>query len=211
MKWLILLTTSVKHFRQNIEDSDVKERTELYMNQINKWLINTNLDIYIVESSNNGHIFDDFKQQYPNRLHIVSFNQEELYPNWGNSSSLLEAASLNHVMDEIVQNNMSYSHIFKVTGRYFLPDIEEKLSEINMNDDSILIQKHYNDKIQWQNTEYYGMKKEMLYEFTKSIFGSLNLMEKNMYKFTKVKERIVFGPFPNTIPRGGDKMVIKQL
>ena len=210
MKWVILLTCCIQHNNNSNDDKEVKDRTELYLQQLNNWLSKTKFMIYIVESSNNGHVFNNLKEKYPDRLNIVTFNQKELYPGWG-SSSLLEAASLKHAMDEIIKNTDSCTHIFKVTGRYFLEGIEEKLYNINVSDDTIFLQKHVNHKIKWQNSEYYGMKKEFMCDFIKFVFGSIQYMEHNLYTFVQKKHTIVFGPFKNNIARGGDKLVIKNL
>ena len=137
MKWIIILTTCVEHMNEN---SINKPRLDLYLKQLKLWLQNTTFTIYLVESSNNGRCFLPLKEKYPNRLNIVTFNQKKLYPNWS-GSSLLEAASIKHVMDKLIKNEKDCTHVLKVTGRYFLSDIESKLSNVTQ-DDCILKQKH---------------------------------------------------------------------
>ena len=211
MKWVILLTTCVHPIRYSNND-EIENRSKLYLQQLNKWLSKTKFMIYLVESSNNGHIFNHLQQKYPNRLNIVSFDQKKFFPNKGfKIKSRGEALSVKHVMDEIMKNEDSCTHVFKVTGRYFLRNIEEKLCNINVSNDTILRQKHINHRTKHLNTEYYGMNKELMCNFIQSILDSKNLMEYDFYKFVEGKKNVLFGPFKNNIARGGDKIVIKEL
>ena len=139
-------------------------------------------------------MFLQLKEKYPNRLNIVTFNQKKLYPNWGGSSSLLEAASLKHVMNKLIKNERNCTHILKVTGRYFLRGIGTKLSNV-IQDDCILTQKYCDHPgCPWQNTEYYGMKKELLYEFAIHNFGGTKLMEHAFYDFIQGKKLCILDP-----------------
>lgn len=209
MKWVILLTTCV-----DIKAPHLKfymlQRIRLYKHQLTKWLKETKFTIYVVESSLNGHVFDELKQEYSDRLFVLSFDQKKLYPYWKNSSQL-EVASMNYAIDDIIKNKENFTHVFKVTGRYFLDDIQNKISSINLKPNDILTQIHFNDEIKWQNTEYFGMETNLFNCFIKSILGNINFIEHNFYNFIKSHNKQIFGPFPNNIPRWGDKQILHLL
>ena len=210
MQWIVLLTMCVNVCGDLNNKSKIRQRGQLYINQLCKWLDETNLIIYVIESSSHGFIFKHFEEKYPHRLHIISFNALKLYPQWGGSSSLLEGASIQYAMDKIMQKELHCTHILKVTGRYFLPNIEHELASIK-NNNVVLVQSHVNHAVQWQNTEYYGMKKELLNKFGKYSTQHNKLMEHNFYDFVKSRKKQILGPFPNDIPRGGDGLVLNPL
>jgi hypothetical protein len=148
--WIVLLTTAVNNFNNTMQYSDY--RKQLYNYQILQWLKRTNYKIVVVESS--GYDFPDIVNE---RLHKVIFK----FNSGLASSSQYEAQSilyaLNDIKNEAFYNNCT--HILKVTGRYFLENIEEHLNSQPQYKD-LYLQKHRNDSIKWQNSEYYGIKKE---------------------------------------------------
>ena len=191
-KWAILLTTAI-----NVKDiSKRKSRKDLYNRQISKWLKYTNLDIFIVEST--GADFDLFL--YHPRITIIRAN----ISNKG-SSSQTEARSIKEAIQYI---GLEYNYILKVTGRYFLKGIEYHLKKVT--DVDIVLQKHC--KTNWQNSEYFGGKREVISNFIETVLDK-GLMEERLYDFI-VKNKLTFkriGPFPNNIRRGGDNLLIKNL
>lgn len=200
-KWIVLLTSCVK--TNNSNDIDIYNRKNLYRKQILKWLKYTNLNIFIVESS--GWNFPYIN--YP-RFHVITFNILER----SNSSSINESLSILYALDYLKNTNNDYynecDYILKVTGRYFLENIEEKLYELKNNSD-LYLQIHRNINIKWQNSEYYGIKKDLLYEFVSTLNN--NLMEHHLYNFSLNYKYEILGPFDNNIPRGGDKLIIRNL
>ena len=103
---------------------------------------------------------------------------------------------------------MEYNYILKVTGRYFLKGIEYHLKKVT--DVDIVLQKHC--KTNWQNSEYFGGKREVISNFIETVLDK-GLMEERLYDFI-VKNKLTFkriGPFPNNIRRGGDNLLIKNL
>jgi mannosyltransferase OCH1-like enzyme len=205
-KWVVLLTTAIKI---NSDISELDYRKNLYLEQINKWLKNTELFIFIVESTGSGHFFEELKNNNKNRIDIISLNLEP-----ASSSSILEANSIKLAMTYILETEIGKkcSHILKVTGRYFLYDIQYRLDNITPDAD-VYIQIHTNHDIEWQNTEYYGIKKELLIPMVETVIQSSNLMEHSFYLFIFQNNLkiILFNPFPNNIPRGGDKIIINPL
>lgn len=203
-KWGILLTMCVKTDTIAYPTYDHAYREELYPAQVSRWLDETNLPIFVVESSGNGQIFDKFKDN--KRFSVVSFTQKTV-----SSSSEGESASMKFLLSELESSNdknfQECTHILKVTGRYFLPGIEEALRNAESNVD-ILLQIHKTEN--WQNSEYFGMSKSLLHQFIDS-YPEGGIMEEYLYSFTQNRPRTTLGPFENSIARGGDKAVLKEL
>lgn len=201
-KWLVLLTTCVKTTCNSIEDQAY--RIDLYKKQIQKWLNNTNYHIVVIESSGHDICNDIIANE---RLHsyktILNFS----------SSSQSEANSMLYVLDQIKNEDfyINCTHILKVTGRYYLQNIEHVLENYSLKNMNMYVQKHKNISIRWQNTEYYGIKKQLLNQFLETVVVA-GLMEHKFYDFISIHRKTVLLPgFPNNIARGGDRLIINPL
>ena len=192
-KWIILLTTAV---------NNDEERKKIYINSINKWLNNTSFDIFVVESSD--YNFDEIKND---RLYVHTFKFNEKL----SSSSQYESRSILNILNNIKNNNKynESTHILKVTGRYYLDNIEEVLNNLENNKD-LYLQIHRNNDNKWQNSEYFGIRKELLEELADTI-KDLGLFENKLYDFSLNKDFIQFGPFKNDVKRGGDNTLLSDL
>lgn len=199
-KWIVLLTTAVSNASNTIKDSEY--RKQLYEDQILKWLIYTNFTIVVVESS--GFNFPNISHE---RLHKISFNITDNLP----SSSQSEAISILYALDKIKDCPfyIHCTHILKVTGRYFLNDIENHLRSKPQYRD-LYLQKHRNDRIRCQNSEYYGIRKELFYDLLKDV-KTIGLMENALWNFSIGKSGCHIGYFKNNIRRGGDNVLIEDL
>jgi hypothetical protein len=203
-KWCILLTTCVNNF----DEKEIYYRKCLYRQQILRWLNETELPIIVIESS--GWTFP-FIEPHP-RLYIISFTITEKLL----SSSHYEGASILYALNNLKNKNHPFyensSHILKVTGRYFLQDLERQLENIE-SDKDLYLQIHRNNDIQWNNSEYFGIKKELFFEFIEfADFENKNqLIEHVLYEFSLLHSYQSFGTFPNNVQRGGDKLIIKDL
>ncbi len=195
--WIVLLTTAVN---LNNDVNDIKKRKIIYSNQIGNWLTKTNMHIFVVESSGYG-----FPQLNHDRLTKITTKLPKM-----KSSSQSEAASILYALNEIKDNEhfKNCSYILKVTGRYFLDNIENTLKNITPNLD-VYLQIHKSFKS--QNTEYYGIKKELLKTFMETVLDGE--MEQKFYDFillNRLKEQNI-GPFKNYIRRGGDNALFNPL
>lgn len=203
-KWTVLLTSCVVPFGCTDID-EITYRKNIYLEQISKWLDNTPLNIFVVESS--GFNFSDFIHH--ERLHCITFTFESAHA----SSSQYEAISIMHAIDymnafECYQN---CTHILKVTARYYLENIMETLDAIPMDEEiNLFLQIHRNDSIQWQNSEYYGISRDKLYSFVHGV-KDIGYMEHELYDYSTKNKFSFIGPFPNKIARGGDKLTINPL
>jgi hypothetical protein len=192
-KWIVLLTMCVKPNQQDRNPNDdideiIKYRKELYTKVIKNWLTYTDLPIFVVESSN--YNFDEIKHD---RLKVFSFEGEPL-PN----SSVAEAKSILYALDKLKDCNEDYTHVLKVTGKYYLNGIIQTLSLLP-DDYDIYTQQHINHEWRQTNTEYYGIKKDLYYEFANTCGYN---MESHMYNFSENKKVIKFPQtFSNDIKR----------
>jgi len=200
-EWVVLLTTCVEPF--NAKEDEIKYRTKLYKTQIQKWLNETKLPIFVVESSNNTDIFKELNDP-DNKVTYYT-----LLANDTTSSSIGELKSLKYALENMKKNEryIKSKYILKVTGRYFLNDIENAINKLQKGQD-LYLQKHRTTDS--QNSEYYGIKKDLFDEFINSYDKELS-MENNLYNFSLNKKIDFFEPFNNDIPRGGDKITIQQL
>ena len=197
-KWIVLLTTCVK---PNQLDGDQSQNTEvinyrkkLYTDVIKKWLKYTNFPIFVVESSN--YTFSDIKND---KLTVFSFDGEP-QPN----SSVAEAKSILYALDKLKNYNIDYTHILKVTGKYYLDGITHTLSALPDNYD-IYTQQHVNHDWQQTNTEYYGIKKDLYYEFANTCGYN---MESHMYSFCNNKKVMkIPTTFSNNIKRNDGNII----
>jgi hypothetical protein len=64
--WIVLLTTCIKSFEKNNED-EINYRKQLYEKQINRWLNETSLEIFVTENSD--YSFDNIKHP---RFHLIN-------------------------------------------------------------------------------------------------------------------------------------------
>jgi hypothetical protein len=198
--WIVLLTAAVSNTTNTIHDTEY--RKQLYYKQILQWLEKTNYIIVIVESS--GY---DFPNITHDRLHKITFKFDKPMP----SSSQYEAHSILYAIKNIKDCDFykNCTHILKVTGRYFLSDIEKHLNS-KPQDKDLYLQKHRNNNIKWQNSEYYGIRKE-LFEILLKDVQTAGLMEHELWNFSIGKSGCHIGYFQNDIKRGGDNLLIKDL
>ena len=205
--WVVLLTTCVYPQLKKIDgieynEQEINDRKKLYIKQINRWLNETNLQIVVVDSS--GYKFTEIKNK---RLTVIDFNIDEKL----SSSSQYEAVSIIYALNKMEEMNIlnNCTHILKVTGRYFLENIEDILNNTEQNLD-LYLQIHRNDDIKIQQTEYYGIKKNLLVPMLEPIRNE-GLMENNLYDYSLKCNYTKIGPFKNDVRRGEDNLLLPYL
>ena len=193
MSWAILLTSCV---RTNKPDDP---RMGYYMDSIKSWLNNTSLPIFIVESSN--YTFPEFANT---RLKVCSFNLTDQ-----RGPSQYEAKSIKYAMEYFKNDLKPYTHIMKVTGRYFL-NIENILPKLNNVD--IILQSKHNPRIKWNNSEIFGFRIGIENKFLDSILED-GFMEETIYKYANSHSFERLPPISNIkkIKRGGDSLIMDPL
>jgi hypothetical protein len=160
--WCILLTSCAK--RPTDSQEEAERRITSHTNVIRSWLEKTNLPIFIVDSS--AYPYDEFKDT---RLKVIAFDMKG--NNMG-SSTKSEAKSVLHAIES--SDIQPYTHILKVTCKYFLTDIEKRLTEQSPNCDIYL---QYSHTSTGQNTELIGFKKSVGKKLFERIFDSGMIVE----------------------------------
>lgn len=198
MKWCVLLTSVV----QSSTPGDSDSRLDLYRRSIGRWLKETSLPIFVVESS--GYTFPEFKDT---RLKVFSFDLPGPY----SSSSQYEARSLITALEAFEADMETYTHVLKVTARYFLPEIESILQNVEPDLD-VYLQNTHDREIHWNNSELLGFRKTMARSFFEPIFD-LGLMERRVWEISETYCHTRLPPIPNTerVVRGGDGRCVDPL
>lgn len=160
----------------------VKNRENLYTNIVNRWLNETNLDIYIVDSSNKG-----ISINHP-RLFQYKFEQLENFavknPSIYEVNSILEA--IRHF------NFKNYDMVIKITGKYFIPQLETCIDYLPKSD--IILQ--YRTDTNGQNTEILAIKPSLIYDVISGYRNNQSCLENficniknnyNSYRFYSFK------------------------
>lgn len=133
-----------------------KDREKLYSDNVKYW-ITTGLPIFSVNSSGSRlNISSPNYSQY-------SFNQkikfQDKNPSVSEKNSILQAMSY-------FKELQNYDLIFKVTGKYFLPELKNILTSIPENIDIVL--QNSTDTAS-QNCEIFGVKPSIMFEILKDV------------------------------------------
>ena len=145
-KAVILLTTSViVQKKLPLYQTDKEERIKTYVKSIKQYLEKTNLPIVVIE--NTGYDFSkELKNEiikYRSRFEIISFNEhlkpDCLYLSGNMSKGNSELFSIYYAFynSRIIQNS---NFIIKITGRYFVSELEEYLEKTNLHEYHAIIQ-----------------------------------------------------------------------
>ena len=203
MKTAILLTAC---FNRNGKEKEYL-RKAYYMIAIHNWLNKTNLPIFIVDSSD--YTYPEF---HDTRLRVCSFNQNDIDKNY-HSSSQYEAHSIIYAMDYFKNELKEYTHIIKITGRYYL-NIEEILSNLENEDCDVIVQHQHNDEISWQNSELFGFRNGLQHDILfDRVISKKMLMECALYDVSLNNSYIRLPPIENLhkATRGGDGLTVNPL
>ena len=146
----ILLTTTVNINTDYLNQDNTPEiRLKNYIDSINEWLNNTNLTLYVVESSNYG--FPEFKDNP--RVKVFSFMSSNEIKCKYCSATPYEAES---ILKAFYYFNLNkYSYILKVTGKYYIPGMETLIKNIPSNAELLYQHTRYSGL---QNSEIFGCK-----------------------------------------------------
>lgn len=129
----------------------VKNNIELYEKRTKRWLDETDFDIFIVDSSGIGI------KQTNERLKQYVFTQDPSFEKF--SVSVSEKNSILNAIEYFNDDFLEYDIIFKITGKYFIPNFESVITTIP-DDTDIVFQ---NLQItHGQNTELVGFKPELI-------------------------------------------------
>lgn len=159
LKVAILLTAYI---------SNDNERAEMYEKNIKRWINDTNLNIFLVDSSNVGSKLKN------SRFKQYVFDQKEKF---GSSSTILEKKSILGALYYFKKDFSKYDIIFKVTGKYFIPDFNNIVKYIP-SDAKIIVQ--HSASTSGQNTELFGATPRIMKEIVSDM--NTDIFEEHLYK-----------------------------
>ena len=149
---ILTCTVNVNYYKHFLYQTNPNDRIECYLKSIKQWLENTNIKICVIENS--GYTFpelNDYKEVYSDRFEVITFNEMENPPElqhliYNNSKGASEMYSIIYAYNNTKFKN-SVKFIIKITGRYFVPMLEQFLIEKNMSCNTIHVGIHHNDNI----------------------------------------------------------------
>jgi len=147
---ILTSTVNINNKLRNLYQTDKDERLTTYMKSILKWLNETNFNIILVENS--GYEFKELeceKNKYNNRFEIITYDEKEINKDYlqdNKSKGTSELFSINYaynnsiLIKKITSVEMPLLFIIKITGRFFIPELEEYFKTINFSEYDCLIQ-----------------------------------------------------------------------
>jgi hypothetical protein len=139
----IILTTCVNVQKKSyLYQTDKQSRVDTYLKAIKQWLELTNFKLIIVE--NTGYTFPELSNYLDNkRLEIISFVEADIkeanYLKYDTSKGSSELFSIYYAFKH--SNIIKHTNfIIKITGRFYIPDLEKYLTTINIHNYDALTQ-----------------------------------------------------------------------
>ena len=208
---ILTSTVNIKSKISSIYQTDKNERLNIYLTCILKWLTETNFNIIVVENS--GHYFITYlhneKELYKNRFEIITFNENELdeakYLSGNVSKGDSEIFAINYAFNNsklIKEKNPVF--IIKITGRYFIPKLEEYLKDVDLDKYDCLTQFN-SDRCEMIGSHYNNFGNIFNLDTHNEIHTDVDLIE-NVYKYRtkQCKNNIICKEFQiNETKRGG--------
>jgi mannosyltransferase OCH1-like enzyme len=200
-------TTHPKHIPIN----NSQDRLKMYLDVINKYLIKTDLDIYIVESS--GYSFPEFNDNP--RIKVCSFKSNNKFSCKPNCEATpYEAESILYAYNYFNLN--TFKNIIKITGRYYIPNLKELIMDVPIDQDLFFQHTYINNFfVNEQSSEIFGCKTDHLENIMKIILENskkninfettlANLKNYKIYRFPKIN-------LDTPVRRGGDNKLMTYL
>jgi len=123
-----------------------KDRIQSYLSGILQWLYKTNFHIILVENS--GYAFNELnkeKEIFKDRFELLVYTENELedalFLQNTTSKGRCEIFAINYAFENSIKIHNS-NFIIKITGRYFIPELEEYLSNYDLNNYDCLTQQN---------------------------------------------------------------------
>lgn len=144
---LLILTTTVSvQNKVYLFQTDANERAGVYVRKIRKWLSESDFKIVVVE--NTGYTFPELYEEreiYKDRFEIISFVESELPEAAFLSGNPYKGASEIFAINWAYKNSrFSADFIIKITGRFFIPQLESYLNSMELSDYDVLVQNRKN-------------------------------------------------------------------
>ena len=216
----ILLTTTVNVDKgihnTKLQKNESNYRLKQYLDVIDRYLNNSTLPLYVVESS--GYDFPEYKNNP--RVNIFSYNLNIVF-NGYSTKSPMEAMSIVKAYNYFGLNK--YNHIIKITGKYYIPKIDYHLSKVDKNVHYIIQNTEHKPNTPYLKsyTEILGFKSDkiqLFYDLTDMYYNNNTIEYKTMQfkqylknSCTTVQRSIVIEPYFTYILNNTDEKYIYQL
>ena len=134
---ILTSTVNVNLRKECVFQTDVNSRIETYLKSVLQWLKNTNFNIVLVENS--GYKFDELyneKEIYKNRFEVITFMESELeeaaFLKNNDSKGNSEVFAINYVYrnSKLIKSS---NFIIKITARFYIDELEEYLSQFDLD------------------------------------------------------------------------------
>lgn len=126
----IILTSTIhtQDYKIALHQRDKNERLECYLKAVRQWIENTNFRLVLVE--NTGYLWPELNQyveQHAGRFKICSFNEDlqedAKYLKGDQSKGTSEMFAIDYAYRNVPFVKSS-KYILKITGRYYIPELE---------------------------------------------------------------------------------------
>ena len=179
----ILLTTTVYvNFKKwCLYQIDATIRIQTYLKSILQWLNKTNFHIIVVENS--GYTFselDDEKKKYKDRFEVITLD-ERIEPSHLRNDSCKGASEIFSIYYAFTKSTIQSYFIIKVTGRFFIPELEDYLRQHDLSKYDCLTQ---NDR---DRCEMVGCKPSHFFHIFNIVLNDLEGYKSHIEDIWKVR------------------------
>lgn len=147
MTTIILTSTiNVNPNKSHLFQTDKNSRLETYLKSILQWLNKTNFYLILVENS--GYNYDELiheKEIFKHRFEVITFTENELEEAAYLKNNFSKGASEIFAIDYAFKHSNqihSSNFIIKITARFFIAELEQYLTNFNLNEYDCLTQKN---------------------------------------------------------------------
>lgn len=182
---ILTATIFVNLDKVGLVQKNAEERRKIYMKRTMQWLENTKFKIVLVENSGaNMNELSNALEIYKDRFEIVSYCERDLedakYLKNDRSKGCSELFAIQHSYK--VSSFAKESQIIcKVTARYFIPDLENYLSEQNL-DKYVALAQHDPNRCELVGCNKEGFN-EVFYQYALDKDGNRQGHVEHVYKF----------------------------
>jgi len=144
MAAIILTTTVTVQDKVYLFQTDKQERVQVYVKKIKQWLYESNFKIIVVE--NTGYTFEQLneeKEKFKDRFEVISYVESELEAADFLKGNPYKGASEIFAIEYAYNTSrlcLDADFIIKITGRFFIPDLEEYLKQYDLDNYDVLTQ-----------------------------------------------------------------------
>lgn len=141
---IILTATAVVQDKEFLAQTDKQARIDTYLKSVKQWLEKTTFNIVLLD--NNGYSFpelDEYKTQYADRFEVLSFLESEQLESLHLINDKHKGTSEIFAVDWSFYNSRLVSKsrfVIKVTGRYFIEEFQDYLSQYDLEQYDALCQ-----------------------------------------------------------------------